>query len=352
MASKFGLRASDLHGLAALATDATVGVTRTVEAMHSRIADVATGAALHRQPSVHARGITGFVYRRVRATAAGVGRGAGLAFKLAARWRGAAPSSPARDAVLAAVNGVFGDHLVTTSNPLALPMQLCVDGLPWRDPLVASTDAGATQARAHRLVVLVHGLCMSPGQSRRAHPADANQPQHDHGAALARDFAVQPVYAFYNSGCSIGSNAAALAKELAELVAHWPVPVAEISLVGHSMGGLVARGALWHAAEANLPWRRTARRLMCLGTPHHGAPLEHLGTWVDAALAVSRFSAPLAKLTLARSVGIQDLRSGRIWPDGMAPGTAAGPPLPLDVACYALAGRLTRVNETTQTSTT
>ena len=30
---------------------------------------------------------------------------------------------------------------------------------------------------------------------------------------------------------------------------------------------------------------------MTLGTPHHGAPLERGGTWIDTLLGVSRYSA-------------------------------------------------------------
>ena len=59
-----------------------------------------------------------------------------------------------------------------------------------------------------------------------------------------------------------------------QLVEHWPVAVEDLSIVGHSMGGLVARSACCHAAQAEHRWTTSLKRLVFLGTPHLGAPLE------------------------------------------------------------------------------
>jgi hypothetical protein len=50
--------------------------------------------------------------------------------------------------------------------------------------------------------------------------------------------------------------------------------------------------------------------VVCLGTPHRGAPLEKLGHFAAAALAVSEVTRPLATIANARSQGIKDLRHG------------------------------------------
>ncbi|HLK37406.1 MAG TPA: hypothetical protein VKU41_11690, partial [Polyangiaceae bacterium] len=57
-------------------------------------------------------------------------------------------------------------------------------------------------------------------------------------------------------------------------------------------------------------WLRKLRKLVCLGSPHHGAVLERGGNWVDALLGVSRYSAPFARLGKIRSAGVTDMRFG------------------------------------------
>ena len=87
---------------------------------------------------------------------------------------------------------------------------------------------------------------------------------------------------------------------------------------------------------------------MFLGTPHHGAPLEKLGNWVDTALGGNPVTRPFAAIGQLRSAGITDLRYGHVlpadWQD--ADRFAAGPdgrqpvPLPQGVACFAVAATL------------
>jgi pimeloyl-ACP methyl ester carboxylesterase len=96
------------------------------------------------------------------------------------------------------------------------------------------------------------------------------------------------------------------------LTREWPVPLAELSLVGHSMGGLVSRSACHYAEAAGRAWFGKLRRLVCLGSPHHGALLEQGGNWVGVLLGVSQYSAPFARLTRIRSAGVTDLRYGNV----------------------------------------
>ena len=113
--------ADDLRGVSKLAIDATTGITDLVEAMHRNIARV-PGLT----PSLEngrTGGITGFVYRTVRGVTRVVGGGVDAALALASPVLGNFTDVPARDAVQSALNGVLGDHLVATNNPLAIPMQ-------------------------------------------------------------------------------------------------------------------------------------------------------------------------------------------------------------------------------------
>jgi pimeloyl-ACP methyl ester carboxylesterase len=336
------LQAADLRGAARLTTDAVAGLTHLVEAMHARIASIPhrteRGAP---EPDEHTRGLTGLVYETVR----GVTRVAGGTAEALLGWLGPAlasspdlrqPPSAEREAIVAALNGVLGDHLAATHNPLAIPMSFRHQGRPLL--LDRSTMRVVLPEAGPRVLLMLHGLCMNDLQWQRA--------GHDHGAALARDLGYTPVYLHYNSGLAISTNGRVLAQQLERLLDAWPVPVERLVLMGHSMGGLVARSALFHGVQAQRGgprWPGRVNDLVCLGTPHQGAPLEGAGQWVDAALAATPYAAPLARLGQARSAGINDLKHGDIVsPDIAGRGThrRAQVPLPGGVRCYALAASL------------
>ena len=294
------LRGTDLRGLHQLGVDAVVGVTDLVEAMHHTIA---SGAGIvGRAPAGRTRGITGMVYGSVRGTTRVVGRGVDA---LIAAWPARrAPDGPsrAREATIAALNGVWGDHLASTGNPLAIGMSLRMGGLPV--PTTHEGWAARGTAPSRRLLILVHGLCMSDLQwTHRG---------QDHGQALACELGFTPLYLHYNSGRHVWQNGREFAALLDDLIARWPVQVDELVIVGHSMGGLVARSACHEAARAGHAWPATLAKMVFLGTPHHGAPLERGGRHIDRALGLSPYVAPFARLGRSRSAGITDLRFGNV----------------------------------------
>jgi len=59
-------------------------------------------------------------------------------------------------------------------------------------------------------------------------------------------------------------------------------------------------------------WRPRLGKLVCLGSPHHGAALERAGNWVHLLLGASRYSAPFAQLARIRSAGVTDMRFGYV----------------------------------------
>ena len=127
-----------------------------------------------------------------------------------------------------------------------------------------------------KVLLLVHGLCMNDLQWLRA--------GHDHGAHLAQALDCTPVYVRYNTGLHTSINGGELAGRVEALLADWPVPVQELNVLVHSMGGLVVRSAVQQAVQGGLQWPGRLRKLVFLGTPHHGAPLERAGNWVDVIL--------------------------------------------------------------------
>jgi pimeloyl-ACP methyl ester carboxylesterase len=343
------LRPADLKAAAQLATQATQGVVNMVEGVHHSV-HRQLGLSRNAAPE-KTSGLTGQIYRGIRGVAALVGKGSdavlGALLPLLDDPTTHPEASPQREAVLAALNGVMGDRLVVTGNPLAQAMELRVDGrtLALDTPEILKQQLAAppsTSASPH-LLLLIHGLCMNDTQWRRQ--------GHDHGAYLAQALGCTPVYLRYNTGRHVSQNGREFAQLLERLVAAWPVPLERITVVGHSMGGLVARSAIHLAREAGQGWPALLRELVFLGTPHHGAPLERAGHGVDVLLGATPFSAPFVKLGQLRSAGITDLRHGYVtdadWQSAPGEGWRAGfedrrepLPLPDGVACFAVAATL------------
>ena len=336
--------AADVRGAAQLAVDATAGLVDLVEAVH---AGIARAPGLPAPADGRTRGITGLVYRTVRGATRLAGGGVDALLGLLAtdlvpadapQTPATQPASPAREALVAALNGVLGDHLEASGNPLAIALQLRFAG----QPLLLQAEAlrlFLPQA-GPAVAVLVHGLCMNDlSWARGASPG----PNSDGGAEAASSGLTAKLAAagyttlalHYNSGRSIARNGADFAQQLEALVAAWPVPLRRLVLVGHSMGGLVARSAQHQAQQQGQRWPSLLSDLACMGTPHQGAPLEQLGHAVTAVLGATPYAKPFARLARLRSAGITDLRHGRLLDD-----RAALAPLPTGVRCLALAGTL------------
>ena len=384
------LRASDARAVLQLATQATTGVVNIAEGLHQTVWQ-ALGAGGGTEPG-QTGGLTGLVYQSVRGVTQRVGEGLDAlltrlqpVFEAADR---ALPETPQREAVLAALNGVLGDRLAGSHSPLATVMTLRHGGtaLDWR---ALPADLNATG----KVLVLIHGLCMNDLQWQTRQKASQvpshdplPQPSHkaqqpddcgqggiqavshaadhalDHGAALAHALGYTPVYVRYNTGLHTSQNGAEFSRLLELLAARWPTPVEDITVLAHSMGGLVTRSAVHQATHqatgpsgkcgesgesgtAVLRWPALLKNIVFLGTPHHGAPLERAGNWVDVVLGSTRYSKPFARLAQLRSAGITDLRYGHVLEEDWQghdrfrkkPDSRVHVPLPEGVACFTIA---------------
>jgi pimeloyl-ACP methyl ester carboxylesterase len=333
--------------VSALAVEAVAAVTELAESLHLTIA---SGPRLLGAPfETPARALTGVMYGSVRGVARTVGAGLDGGLSRLGPLLGESAPSPERDAIVAVLNGVVGDYLAETRNPLAIEMTFRANGHVLPLDRAAPHDAqrtallAAVPAAGRKLLVLVHGSSMNERGWRRG--------GHDHGAALARDLGYTPVYLRYNSGLHISTNGAALSELLETLTRAWPVPLEEVTLLGHSMGGLVARSACHVAEERHHGWRGGLRNLICLGSPHHGAPLERGGNWLHKSLGATPYTAPFARLGRLRSAGVTDLRFGNVLDEhwlGVDRFDHHGDrreelALPEGVACFAVAGTTAKV---------
>jgi pimeloyl-ACP methyl ester carboxylesterase len=210
---------------------------------------------------------------------------------------------PRGAAALGILDGLIGDALDAQRSPLAPPMGVRVAGrevLPERAALAAAFP----EATGH-VVVFLHGLF----ETERSWWLGGREP---YGDVLARELGVTPVYVRFNTGRRISRNGHGLAVLLEALTGHWPVEVERLSLVGHSMGGLVARSACHHAAGGDAAWVRRVRTIVSLGSPHMGAPLEQGVHALSAALHALPETRPVGAFLRRRSGGIRDLHGGSL----------------------------------------
>jgi hypothetical protein len=335
MARNTHVHLSDLAGVNRLATDVTAELADLAESLHKNITCSPGIRDTPMQERTNA--IAGLVYESVRGVTRLVGGTTDVVLTQLMPIR-EERSSPEREAVLAALNGMMGDYLAATRNPLAIPMRLRRNGQPLT--LERKALSAAFPPPRDKLLLLVHGLCMNDLQW--------TQKGSDFGAALARDLGYTPVHLHYNSGLHTSANGRAFAALIEALLQQWPEPLKEFGILAHSMGGLVSRSAYHYGMAAGQAWPQHLRKLVFLGTPHHGALLERGSNWVNICLGLSPYTAPFARLGRLRSAGITDLRYGNLLDEdwqGLDRFEHAGDlrhpvSLPEGVRCYAVAANI------------
>lgn len=209
----------------------------------------------------------------------------------------------------AAVNGLIGDELRMLDDPQAITMSVRHDGED-----VAVTPFPVRQVFPHatgHLVVFLHGLCESEESWRLRERVVGST----YAGRIAGETDGTPVMVRYNTGLHVSENGQHLDQLLAQLIDAWPTSVTRVTLVGHSMGGLVARAATNYAVAGNRIWPQMVKDVICLGTPHTGARLEKVAHVGSRVLHFWPTSAPFGKILDSRSAGILDLRHGYISAD-------------------------------------
>lgn len=325
---------SDLQGIARIVTDATIGITDLVEAMHRRIVHP---PFLPSTPVQHLiSGIAGVAFNGVKRGAQLVGSGTDKALGMLDSVLGETKTTTEKEAVRSVLNGIVGDYLEENENPLQITMQFRTQG-----KTISLDSESLTKAFPNitgKILVLVHGSCMNDIQWTRK--------EHNHGTALAEDLQKTPVYLHYNSGRHISTNGQDLSNLLEDLLNNWPVPVTELTVVAHSMGGLVTRSAVYYGQQENKSWASHLKKIVFLGTPHHGASLERAGNYLDVILEAIPYAKPFARLGKIRSAGVTDLRYGNLLEQDrkdsdrfkLQGDQRQHVALPKQVECYSIAG--------------
>jgi pimeloyl-ACP methyl ester carboxylesterase len=305
------VRRTDIESLGELAGEALAGSGTLIRDMHEGIAGrpfEILGPAAAPVRVLH-DGISRAVYTGVRSglRAAATG-GARVAASRTEDDGIPLASAPRGSIALGALNGLYGNHLHTRGSDLRLDMEVRRRGATV--PPTAAEVAAAFPDCTSRIVVFVHGLCETDEAWWLRTRGPDGVRGRTYGERLQDELSFTPVYLRYNTGLRISENGRALSRLLDALLAAWPVRVEELALVGHSMGGLVARSACHYAEQDGLPWTDAVRHVFCLGTPHLGADLEKGANVLGWALAKLPETRALANLINARSLGIKDLRYG------------------------------------------
>lgn len=333
MAKKKPFDARDAQEILKIITDVTLGITDITEDMQNRI--------LEPVPLVKkvVGGISSISYSGIRSLTKIIGSGVSMTLNEVASKK-EVTISPEKTAAISALNGAVGNYLTMSDNALAISMRLRYRGQPL--VLNAKEIKKVYEKSNGKILLMVHGLCMSDLQWTRE--------EHNHGELLAEELDLTPVYLHYNSGLHISENGQELSELLEQLINNWPHEVEELHLIGHSMGGLLCRSAYHYGTLAEKNWTKHVNTLAFLGSPHHGSPLEQLGSFVDQLLDAISYAKPFARLGKIRSEGITDLRNGNLitedWKDKdrfeSLEDTRTPIPLPNGVNCYSIAGILAK----------
>jgi PGAP1-like protein len=305
------VRGTEIRALGDLAGAAVAGVAGLIQETHQGIAGrpfKALGVAALPVSAIH-DAVAGAAYRAVGAALGAPPRAAAAAVARLAPPDGRSLADSMRGSMaLGALNGAIGDALGGRRRELALPMTIRRRG---RDISARPEDLAVEYpAAGGKLAVFVHGLCETDEAWHLLPLVREPGFRGSYGSRLTTDLGYTPLYVRYNSGLHISDNGLRLSVLLEEIAEGWPREVEEIALVGHSMGGLVARSACHYGELAGTRWTGALRHVFCLGSPHLGAPLEKAANVAGYALGRLPETRGLARIVNGRSAGIKDLRFG------------------------------------------
>jgi pimeloyl-ACP methyl ester carboxylesterase len=322
---------SSLQGSTRIIRDAAIGLTNLVESMHNRIVHP---PLLPSTPIQHlVTNLSGLVYENIRISTKLLANGIDKTIPYLGSLIGEVKTSEKREALRSVLNGVVGDYLEKTNNPLQIKMQF-----RHQSKAVVLDKKNIDSANHGKVLLMVHGSCLNDNQWTRQ--------GHNHGEALAKELGKTPIYLHYNSGRHISTNGQEFSDRLEELIENWPTPIEELVILAHSMGGLVTRSAVHYGEQHQKTWTKHLKQIVFLGTPHHGAPLERIGNYLDVILENIPYTKPFAKLGKIRSAGVTDLRYGNLvdedWQDKdqfkLQGDQRQIIPLPAHIECFSIAG--------------
>ena len=295
----------DWRGIGYLVAITTERLTAPVEGMHREIVGRWFGiAGATAQPAARAvDGLITSIYQSIRLGGTVAGSAISIGAELTEGRSSLRPvwETPKGKYVQSIMNGVWGDRFDEDQSPFRIELGLR-DRDGGRVPATPMSLRHAFPRPSGRLAVMAHGL----GENERSwESAD--------GAGLADGLQADGFSVLrlrYNTGRTVADNGFDLANLLEEVHRAWAVPVEEITLIGHSMGGLVVESAVEAGRTSGQGWVDRVSHVVALSAPHLGSPIEKLVHLLSRSLSVFRESRPLGTFLDQRSAGIRELRHG------------------------------------------
>ena len=161
-----------------------------------------------------------------------------------------------------------------------------------------------------KICILIHGLT-----NNETIWSFSNQ--SDYGTFLQEDLEYTPFYLRYNTGLHISDNGKAFAITMEQLHENYPIEIEQITIIAHSMGGLITHSACFYSQSFQLIWIRKLKNIFLLATPHFGSFLEKFANVTTNILEkVPNWPTRMVgKILNLRSAGIKDLRFGYLIED-------------------------------------
>ncbi len=215
------------------------------------------------------------------------------------------------------LNGAVGDSLKNT--PLEISMGFYEESkrliLDKNQPnnYFKNNQNNAKKIFHPKICILIHGLV------NNEYIWEFSGNAEDYGTFLEKNLDYTPFYVRYNTGLHISDNGKNFTNLMQSLYDNYPIEISEITIIAHSMGGLVVHSAChYELTNTNEQpnkvnnWTGKVKDIFLLGTPHFGSFLEKFANVTTSILAkVPNWQTRLVgKVLNWRSEGIKDLRFG------------------------------------------
>ncbi len=204
-----------------------------------------------------------------------------------------------------ALNGVMGDKLEDRKSKRAIQPNFRV-----KNKDVSAEDLKieeSLQKSDGKVILFIHGL-----MADEVLWEEPTRGKKGYGPRLAEEKNYCVLYVRYNTGRHISENGRSISRLINTLASTYPNVIKSITIIAHSMGGLVIRSSCHYAGIEGHTWTKKIDRIFLIGVPNDGAFLEKLGHLTTSILRnIWNFQTKLiAKIADERSNGIKDLRWG------------------------------------------
>lgn len=203
------------------------------------------------------------------------------------------------------LNGIMGDTLAEKGSDSLISMSFRYQS---RDIAIEKLSEHYEFTKFEgKVLVVIHGL-MNDESIWQSEPTDKIQRL---GAVLENEEKANVLYIRYNTGLHISENGRKLSKLLQSFVEQY-TEIKELTILSHSMGGLVSRSAGYYADIQQQNWISLLKKVFLIGVPNEGsylAKVAHITQYFFRKLDPSENDS-VAKFFDVRSNGMKDLSFG------------------------------------------